>query len=381
MGKGEVERGRQKIAHPGIRKHHGRWQVRYWVNGKQRARGFERLTDAKRFQREVVTDRDRGLWLDPAGGKTLLSDWAAIWLESKVDLRPSSRYRLEGILRTHVLPEFGRISLAVISNSMVRAWVADMSSSGVSTATTRKAYNALSQMMRAATADRRIAFNPCQDVPLPAEEVHEQRFLTTDEIATLAESVGPRFRALILLGAYGGLRFGELAALRRKRLDLLRGRVTVAEALSDVNSRLAFGPPKTKGSRRVVTLPRRTVAEIEGHLDCFVAPQPDALVFTNSRGAPLRRSVFRNRHWIPATRAAGLAGLRFHDLRHTFVALWVAAGADPKEVSVRAGHSSVAFTLDRYGHLYEDRGDDVADRLDALLGDPHSPTAVVRPLR
>jgi integrase len=53
--------------------------------------------------------------------------------------------------------------------------------------------------------------------------------------------------------------------------------------------------------------------------------------------------------WVPATRAAGLQGLRIHDLRHTAVALWIAAGATPKEVAVRAGHTSVSFTLDRYG--------------------------------
>jgi integrase len=59
-----------------------------------------------------------------------------------------------------------------------------------------------------------------------------------------------------------------------------------------------------------------------------------------------------------------MSDLKFHELRHTFVALWIAAGANPKEVSVRAGHSSVAFTLDRYGHLYEDLQDEIPDRLD-----------------
>jgi integrase len=68
-----------------------------------------------------------------------------------------------------------------------------------------------------------------------------------------------------------------------------------------------------------------------------------------------------------AIATAGLPGLKFHELRHTFVALWVAAGANPKEVSIRAGHSSVAFTLDRYGHLYEDAEDEIPDRLDALF--------------
>src|SRR5919108_2451469 len=126
-----------------------------------------------------------------------------------------------------------------------------------SAATVRKAHNVLNQMMRAAVADRRIPFNPCMDVPLPIEHVDEQRFLTRDEVAVLADVIHPRARALVLLGAYGGLRFGELAGLRRERVDLLRGRVTVCEVIEDVGGHLSFGLPKTKKSRRTVPIPRR----------------------------------------------------------------------------------------------------------------------------
>jgi Phage integrase family len=73
--------------------------------------------------------------------------------------------------------------------------------------------------------------------------------------------------------------------------------------------------------------------------------------------------------WLRAVRAAGLAPLRPHDLRHTAVALWIAAGANPKEVSVRAGHTSVAFTLDRYGHLFEGHDLELRDRLDTMLAE------------
>src|SRR4029450_11631075 len=79
----------------------------------------------------------------------------------------------------------------------------------------------------------------------------------------------------------------------------------------------------------------------------------------------LRVIAFRARIWRPATRNAGLDGLRIHDLRHTAVALWIAAGANPKEVAARAGHTSVSFTLDRYGHLYPDADQVLRDRLDA----------------
>ena len=195
----------------------------------------------------------------------------------------------------------------------------------------------------------------------------EQRFLSPVEVATLADAIDPRYRAMVLVAAYGGLRFGELAGLRRHRVDLLRGRVEVAETLVDLQSKLTLGPPKTKRGRRTVPLPRMVLDALGGHLDAYTAPEQDALVFTNTEGGPLRRAVFRTSWWRPAVARAGLEPLTFHELRHTFVAMAIAAGADPKKVSVRAGHSSVAFTLDRYGHLYEDDEDQVTTALDALI--------------
>ena len=86
-------------------------------------------------------------------------------------------------------------------------------------------------------------------------------------------------------------------------------------------------------------------------------------MFVGARGGTLRLAAFRHRIWRPATRAAGLDGLRIHDLRHTAVALWIAAGANPKEVAARAGHTSVSFTLDRYGHLYPESDAALRDRI------------------
>jgi len=75
--------------------------------------------------------------------------------------------------------------------------------------------------------------------------------------------------------------------------------------------------------------------------------------------------MFRQRFFVPACEAVGLDGLRVHDLRHTAVALWIASGANPKQVATRAGHTSVSFTLDRYGHLMPDADDALVDALDA----------------
>jgi integrase len=183
---------------------------------------------------------------------------------------------------------------------------------------------------------------------------------------------------VVLVGAYGGLRIGELAGLRRSRVVLLRGTVQVAEIVVEVGGVLHMGPPKTRASRRTVGLPRFVVEELAAHL---AAPgDPEGLVFTAPQGGPLRLPAFRARVWRPAVRAAGLDGLRIHDLRHTAVALWIAAGANPKEVSARAGHSSVSFTLDRYGPLYPEADAALRERLDALYGtaQPTPTSPVVR---
>jgi integrase len=140
--------------------------------------------------------------------------------------------------------------------------------------------------------------------------------------------------------------------------------VEVAEILTEVRGELFVGPPKTRAGRRRVGLPQAVTRELAQHLG--TSGGPGDLVFTAPHGGPLRVNGFRARVWRPATRAAGLDGLRIHDLRHTAVALWIAAGANPKEVSSRAGHASVSFTLDRYGHLFPEADDALRNRLEAL---------------
>ena len=110
---------------------------------------------------------------------------------------------------------------------------------------------------------------------------------------------------------------------------------------------------------------------------------PEELVFAGPQGGRAAgRRCSGARFWRPATRAAGLDGLRIHDLRHTAVALWIAAGANPKEVAARAGHASVSFTLDRYGHLYPEADLTLRERLGRdLVGQRRRISEGLRPQR
>ena len=147
----------------------------------------------------------------------------------------------------YVLPRFGDLPLAAIGQRDVRAWVADLTSRELAPATVVKAYHLLGKVLAGAVdAGGVITHSPCRRVSLPKIEREEMRFLTPVEIARLADAIRPGYRALVLLGAYGGLRIGELAGLRRERVDLLRGTVKVAEIMTEVAGQLQIGPPKTR---------------------------------------------------------------------------------------------------------------------------------------
>jgi integrase len=186
------------------------------------------------------------------------------------------------------------------------------------------------------------------------------------QVAALAQAIHPRFRALVLVAAYAGLRWGELVGLRVKRVDLLHSRITVAGQVTEIDGHFTWGPPKTEAGRRTVTLPAVAAAALAEHLATYSQPGPDGLVFTSTEGGLLRRSNFNRRVWQPATRAAGLAGLRFHDLRHTSATLSIAAGASTRELMARMGHSSSAAAL-RYQHVLAGRDTAIAAALDELI--------------
>ena len=347
-----------------------RYKVRYrdW-SGREHSETKRRLVDAERRKAEIETQLAGGTWRDPRRGEIRLSEWAVSWSATRHDLRTTTRARLETTMRSQVLPKFGGTPLIKISNAAVRTWVAEMLAADLSAATARKAVFALRQCLEAAVADNRLMVNPADRVPLPAERMKPPRFLSQSEVERLAAEMPERYKALVLIGAYAGLRWGEAAGLTRASIDPLRSRITVRTTAVEVGGNLTLGhEPKTTRSTRTVPVARTVMRRIENHLAAHVANDPDALVFTAAKGGPLFRGTFARDAWRPAVKRAGLPGITFHGLRHSFVAILVAAGCNVREVSEWAGHNSVAFTLTRYGGLFEDGSEAAVDRLDALLG-------------
>lgn len=308
-------------------------------------------------------------------GLTLFSTQAATWMASRRGNRRTTVARDESYMTSLVLPHFGRFPLSAVTVESVEAWVSNMLDGGKAPATIRKAFQLASGVLSSAVRARRIPRNPADGVSLPPLERSEQRFLTVDEIHDLADTIDSKYRLMVLLGGYAGLRFGELAALKVSSLGVGLRTVTVTETLTDVRGQVTIGPPKTRAGVRTVSLPGFLVGELEQHL---AAMDPaDGLLFPSPAGGPIRPSNWRRRVWAPAVNAAGFGWCTPHSLRHSQVALLIEAGEQPLTIAKRLGHTSVRTVLDVYGHLFPGADEAAAEKLDEKSRTRRAPSPVV----
>jgi len=201
------------------------------------------------------------------------------------------------------------------------------------------------------------------------------RTLTPLEVEVLFESAQDSFYyPVIYIAVSTGLRQAELLGLRWRDIDLSMCSLSVCQVLYKHSGIYEFKEPKTAHSRRRVALTPKLACYLrEYELECQLLYRQlekeldlDSLVFASLEGKPLDPSVLSHT-FAKIARQAGLGGVRFHDLRHTFASLMLLRGAKPKVISEALGHASVAFTMDTYSHIIEGMQEDAMALLDEVL--------------
>jgi len=351
----------------------GRFQARFLdpetTRYRTAAQTFATKTAASKWLAALETDMARGVWHDPKRGEVLFRSVAEQWYATKLHLRPSTQHIYRTLLDRHILPTFAEVPVGAITTLDVQMWISDRHrNTRMGANSVAKTYKLLRTVMESALDAGLILRNPCRVKGAGTERLPEMRCATVEEVAAIAQAVEPRWQALILLAAYSGLRWGELAGLRRRYLDPLHKTVRVVEQCTEVNGHFVWGPPKTSAGTRTVALPSFICDVMVEHLALWSQPGVEGLVFVMPEGTPLRRENFRKRVWLPACRAIGVEGVRFHDLRHTNATLSAASGAPLRAVMHRLGHASAAAAL-RYQHRLDGQDDSIADYLDSAFRD------------
>ncbi|HEX5566842.1 MAG TPA: tyrosine-type recombinase/integrase [Streptomyces sp.] len=345
----------------------GRFQARYrGPDGLVRSadRTFATQTDADRWLVQQEARILSGDWQNP-DVKMPFGEYAEAWFKDR-DYAATTRERNASALNLHILPTFRAVPLQEITTPQVRRWRTDLLGAGVGPATVAKSYQLLRAILNTAVDDGLIRRNPCRIKGAGTVNHAERPFLSVPEVYRLADAVPSHFRVLVLLAAFCALRFGELAALQRRDIDLEARTVSVRRSLAETRADgIIVKAPKSAAGVRTVAFSASLVSELAHHLAEYAEAGRTGLVFVGARGGVLRRNNFR-RIWLRALDATGLDDVHFHDLRHTGNTLAATGGATTRELMHRMGHSSVRAAL-IYQHLVNGRDCEIADYVDGQI--------------
>lgn len=355
----------------------GRWQARFrGDDGMLRPASvtFDTKLDATSWLKAQAGDVERGTWAPPEGratSTTTLKDYSATWLASR-DLKPRTRLLYRGLLDDLVLPELADARLDRITPTTVRNWYGTLNAD---TPTRRAhAYSLLRSIFTTAVSDDLVPTNPCRIRGAGStKRASGTKVASLGELEVIVGAMPPRYRPMVLLAAWCGLRFGELAELRRGDVDVEARVLRVERAVTSRDGQVFVGDPKSAAGRRTVAIPPHLLPVVGEHLEQLVPPAVGSLLFPAVHGGHLAPTTLQG-PWSKARTAAGRPDLRFHDLRHTGATLAAATGATLAELMTRLGHSTPAAAL-RYQHAAADRDRAIAEALSGFA------TAKVIPLR
>ena len=343
---------------------------RAWVNhpaeNRKVRRTFPTLAAAKRWREDAVVDLRRGVLAAPSS--PTFGEAADAWLagakSGKIRSRSGKTYKpgvvrlYEQTLRDYLLPHLKQRKLKTIERSDVQRLVDRLVEEDLSASTVRNALMPLRAICRRGLIRGEIVVNPTHGLELPALEGRRDRIASPDEARMLLAALPIADQGIWAVAVYGGLRLGEIQALRSGDIDLNAGVIRVQRSWDRKAGPVA---PKSAASLRTVPI----VATLRPFLAALPA-DPDALAFGRSAGQAFSpSSVVDRAHRIWAV--AGHAVINPHECRHTFASLMIAAGVNIKAVQVFMGHASITVTLDRYGHLLPGAEDVAADLLETYL--------------
>jgi integrase len=346
------------------------YQAHVWSkNEKKRIRKtFPTLTAAKAWRSDAVPALRRGTMRAPTP-TTLREAWDT-WLAGANDgsirnrsgdqFKPSVLRSYETSMRLRILDELGAARLSDVNRVTLQDLADRMLSEGKDASTIRNTLMPLRAIYRRAVARGEVAINPVSGVELPAVRGRRDRIASPVEAAALIAALPEEDQAVWATACYGGLRLGELWALRDQDVDLEAGLIRVERSW---DRREGAIEPKSRAGRRVVPI----VAALRAPLAARKLRRGNGSALFFSEGTqPFNRDGLVARA-EKAWKMAKLAPIGLHEGRHTFASILIAAGVNAKALSTYLGHASIQITLDRYGHLMPGNEDEAVLLVDAYL--------------
>jgi integrase len=357
-----------------------KWYYQFYtgeiINGKRKKitkRGFKTKKEAEKAMIEAMAAYQKGEYVEPS--KMLYQDYMQDWLKTKRNLGEQTLELYDSYLRTHIIPALGHIPLAKLTAHDIELFLDSLHEKGLAPATIKRIFSVVNASLNAAANKDLITKNVANKVEKP--KVKQHRELVIWEPSFVNEFLqktryASRYWIAVYLAIMTGMRQGEILGLRWSDIDFEKRYLTIQQT---VNRHREIKPgAKTKRSVRSVALSPETVEVLKEHRQLIVQErialgpeyQNNDLVVCTKFGGPVTQRAIQ-KVWTSFLEKTGAPKITFHDLRHTHASLLIKQGVHIKVISERLGHSSVAITMDLYGHLMPNMQEDAAAGLDSII--------------
>jgi integrase len=337
----------------GVQRRGESWRARYRhpETAREYQQTFERKLEAQRWLREQLAAVDGGAWVDPRAGRITFTAYFTDW--SRRQVWTSGTHKAMGLAVRSAT--FSDLELNKIRTSHVEGWVKQMSQT-LAPSTIHTRVTNVRGVFRAAVRDRVIAVDPSAGVRLPRLRKREaqMRIPTPAEVRALLETADERFRPLIAVCAFAGLRLGEAAALQLGDVDFLRRTIAVRRQVQRENGGTVEIRLPKYGSERDVFAPDDLLTMLAELVEAGIR---EPWLFSGAEADPPHQNTIGHR-WRQTCRRAAVQRVKLHDLRHFYASGLIASGCDVVTVQRALGHAKPSTTLNTYMHLWptaEDR--------------------------
>ncbi len=333
--------------------------------------------DAQKWLTAKLREKDLGQFIEPAS--IPLNSYLDKWLDqvARIKVRPPTFEGYESKLNVHVRPALGAKRLCDLQAYDIQSLYTKILKNGLSAKTVRHIHNVLSPALKQAVKWKMISQNPCELVELPKIVKREMQCFTAEETAIFLDSAKTdRYYVAFVLAIETGMRPEEYLALQWKDIDFENSRLAVLRALVlRKGGGFTFTEPKTAQSRRSIPLSHSAISALKSHrrsqlearLMIGDAYEDHGLLFPSEIGTPTLYGNLDRRHFKKIISEGSLPKIRLYDLRHTMATLLLSKGVNPKIVSERLGHSSIALTLDTYSHVLPTMQKDATEHMEKMM--------------
>jgi integrase len=332
--------------------------------------------EAEKKLAELLYQLDTGTFMRPS--KTTLAEYLEKWLAdyAKPNLSPRGFERYAGIIRKHLIPDMGSITLTQLRPEHLQKHYTARLNSGLSARTVRYHHAVIHKALQTAVKWGLVSRNVADGVDMPRIRRTEMQTWDEDDVNRFLEAAKDNpYYALFYTALYTGMRRSELLGLKWSDVDFILSQVYINRSLHHLkDGSYVFTQPKSAKSRRSIALPPSAILVLKKHRETQklertllgVPLTDDELVFSQFDGRPLRPNTV-TRAWAMLAARAGVKVIRLHDARHTHASLMLKQGIHPKIVQERLGHASIQMTLDTYSHVAPGLQQAAAEGFDRLL--------------